>query len=166
MKTLANTKQSGFTLIELLVVVAIIGLLSSVVFAALSSARQRARVAESILELRNVNTAIMSYYAANGSYPVVSGWSGFNSCWGAASVQYIPGIVPTYMPSLPREPLNNTSCNSQYIYSSDGNNYKLIYHDPENCSVVKASYPNLVDPIRDCTTYYAYGFWSPGGVSF
>lgn len=49
-----NKQQSGFTLIELLVVVAIIGILSSIVLAALGSARQRARLTSAQATLSQV----------------------------------------------------------------------------------------------------------------
>jgi len=45
MKIFLNDKRQGFTLIELLVVISIIGLLSSVVLASLSTARSKAQVA-------------------------------------------------------------------------------------------------------------------------
>lgn len=51
-------KSSGFTLIELLVVVAIIGLLSSVVFSSLNSAREKVAVVSIISNLRQVERAL------------------------------------------------------------------------------------------------------------
>ena len=156
--------SSGFTLIELLVVVAIIGILSSTVLASLNDARLKSRTTRSIEDLNQLRTALEMYYNDNGSYPPSSGgWGGLYTCWGTASTNWIVGLVPNYISSLPRSPNNSTDCSNNYIYSSNSADYKLIWHQPEDCAGVKSKYPNLVDPARDC---WAYGFWSPGALSF
>lgn len=65
-----NIKSKGFTLIELLVVVAIISLLSSVVLAAVGEAREKARIAAFVSELRQVQNALELYRTSFGIYPV------------------------------------------------------------------------------------------------
>lgn len=54
-----NRARGGFTLIELLVVVAIIGLLASVVFASLTTARARGRDARRVSDLREMQKVIV-----------------------------------------------------------------------------------------------------------
>ncbi len=60
--------QKGFTLIELLVVVAIIGILASVVLAALGSARMKARDAKFKSEMSQLRNQAEIYFVSNGSY--------------------------------------------------------------------------------------------------
>ena len=157
-------RKNGFTLIELLVVIAIIGILASVVLVSLNSARLKARVTRSLTDLKQLQTALELYYDANGSYPPSSGaWGGYYTCWGTPSTNWIVGLAPTYIQTLPREPRNTTDCGSQYIYYSTGADYKLIYHSPEDCGSVSSKYPTMIDPVRNC---WAYGYWSPGGSGF
>ncbi len=60
----------GFTLIELLVVISIISLLSSVILASLSSARARARDAQRMSNLHEIQTALQLYAADhNNKFP-------------------------------------------------------------------------------------------------
>lgn len=63
-----NNNQKGFTLIEMLVVVAIVGLLSSVVVVGVGGAREKARDAKRIADIRQIQTYLEANYA-NGAYP-------------------------------------------------------------------------------------------------
>lgn len=72
-------KQPAFTLIELLVVISIIGLLSSVVFASIGSARAKARDARRMSDMNEIAKALELYYADHGAYPITNctlGWCG------------------------------------------------------------------------------------------
>ena len=70
MKCLTSKKQKGFTLIELMVVIAIIGLLASVVLAALASSRTSARDASRVQAVKELQKALELYRNANnGNYP-------------------------------------------------------------------------------------------------
>jgi type II secretion system protein G len=63
-------KQRGFTLIELLVVIAIIGILASVVLVGLSSAKEKAKRARTILEINQIKKGLQVYVSDVGHLPV------------------------------------------------------------------------------------------------
>jgi prepilin-type N-terminal cleavage/methylation domain-containing protein len=126
--------KKGFTLIELLVVIAIMGVLSSIIFAGLNSARSKGRDARRVRDLTEVRNALELYYADHGSYPNTGGASNVYMDPGCASsptdpsdqrtADWVPGLAPTYIGELPRDPKPGPA-NSCYMYSSDGTSYTL-----------------------------------------
>jgi len=60
-----NTRRKGFTLIELLVVIAIIGILAAMVFPVFARARESARKAVCLSNVKNIALAIQMYLADN-----------------------------------------------------------------------------------------------------
>ena len=63
-----KTNRSAFTLIELLVVVAIIGILSGLLFPAISKMQERGRIVVCASNLRQLHQAAVNYTAANGNH--------------------------------------------------------------------------------------------------
>ena len=130
-----------------MVVISIIGLLASVVFASLNGVRAKGRDAKRASDIREVSKALELYYDANGQYPPASPWfGGSGNCWGTVTDTWVPNLASNYMPTLPLDP-RPTGCGSVYLYGSNGTDYKLIAHVPENCENGPAK--GLKDPARD-----------------
>ncbi len=119
--------KKGFTLIELLVVIAIISLLSAIVLSALNVSRAKARDTYRFASLKELQNALEAYRNDNGSYPSCTGASGNDLCGAslnpAAYVDFVNALsplVPKYISSIPKDPINNNDLG--YEYSSDTSN--------------------------------------------
>ncbi len=130
--------RSGFTLIELLVVISIIGLLASIVLVSLNSAREKARNAKRVADVRQMMTALELYFNDNNTYPVSPTPTPIKLSAAAAA------LVPTYIGSLPLAPTpiddgnlassqkcSNTDASytwNDYVYQSpNGSTYNLDF---------------------------------------
>src|SRR2546426_8081891 len=80
--------ERGFTLIELLIVVAIIAILAAILIPNFLRARAQAQVAATKGNLKNVATALESYFVDSASYPSPDATS----------------LIPSYTRALPTDP--------------------------------------------------------------
>lgn len=118
----------GFTLIELLIVISIIGILSAVGLTTFPGVFARARDARRIEDSRDITKALQQFYSEKGKYPPSSSTS-CNPGWCSSvsgSSTWIPDLSPTYIPSVPVDPVN-TGGSPELIswYTTDSSDYCL-----------------------------------------
>lgn len=120
--------KKGFTLIELLVVIAIIALLSTLAVVALGSAREKARDAKRLSDIKQVQTALELYYTDKNGYPdgtslVLGGASA--GCLGTAGFAGSGCGTPVYMGQVPNNPLPN---GADYVYTAAAGSYSITFN--------------------------------------
>jgi type II secretory pathway pseudopilin PulG len=118
---------------------------------------------ERLADLKQIQVALEKYRQSRGGYPQSQGFDGLYSRFGYSGEQWIKGLVPEFLDKLPRDPRRNADPANQYLYASDGKDYKLISHSPEDLGYVARTRPELLDPKR---TTFAYGYWSAGAADW
>lgn len=113
-------------------------------------------------DILKVQHALEAFHAAHGCYPASEGWQGVKTLWGKADVDWIPELTPKYIISLPADPRPGGNPEHQYLYFSNGEDYKLIAHGTEDAQAVAKLFPHLIDPKRP----HAYGVWTDGAAEW
>lgn len=119
-------RQKGFTLIELLVVIAIIGLLTTIVLVALSTARAKGRDSKRMAILKQLQTSLEMYFNDNGYYPPVnlastssdSDGCGVSDTWCTLATE-----MSSYMKAFPRDPMGLQDDYKLYYDADLGDSY-------------------------------------------
>ena len=124
-----NRNFRGFTLVELLVVIAIIGILVALLLPAIQSARESARRAQCVNNLKQVGIAFQNYHDTYKQLPI----GAYSCCWGTWQMAILPFIEEKQLADLYQFlPKNFPVFDDRYRYDNDS-----------------AAAPSLTPPMRN-----------------
>jgi len=96
-------KSRGFTLVELIIVIAIIGILTAIVFVNLAEVRKRSRDTKRVSDLSQIQLALALYLDKYRTYP--------------DTIDAMLATGDKFLPSKPLDPYNSTLDGIDYTYS-------------------------------------------------
>jgi len=85
-----SRKSAGFTLVEIITVIAIMGVLSAIVYGSFNSARAQSRDQRKVSDMSGIQLALETYFNQNHEYPT-----------------NLQTLVPQYIPSIPIPPMSD-----------------------------------------------------------
>jgi prepilin-type N-terminal cleavage/methylation domain-containing protein/prepilin-type processing-associated H-X9-DG protein len=149
-------RKSGFTLVELLVVIAIIGVLVALLLPAVQTAREAARRAQCVNNLKQIGLAIINYESAKKNFPL-GRHTGDGSATGecAPSAQIMPEIryqaasgFVMLMPQLEEPALYELANLNKYgLWNDDGaGTYHTLWQTKDAMKVVTTRPSVMVCP--------------------
>jgi len=169
-----NTKR-GFTLIELLVVISIIGLMSSVVLAALNDSRTKARNAERIQGMQEYTKTINLSYDKYGEYPdpgnntttycitdVTDNDASANRCGNSNGVlenATVYGLIREFMPAAKMFPTISTVASWGSPTTFEGPTYRCSVRTGGVCTTSIVVW-YLEGDVPSCSFGATRSFWS------
>jgi prepilin-type processing-associated H-X9-DG protein/prepilin-type N-terminal cleavage/methylation domain-containing protein len=133
-------RARGFTLIELLVIISIIGLLIALLLPAVQAAREAARRAQCVNNLKQLGLALHNYDGSHQTFP-----SGYVSNFNATGDDTGPGWgwAPMLLPQFEQGPLYNAT------------NFNLAIEDPSNLTSRLPLVNNFLCPSDRVEVYWA-----------
>lgn len=109
---------TGFTIVELLIVIIVIGVLTAITVIAFNGMQQRGRDTDRRQGVATIKKALELYKIDNNGYPQCGGGAHVGGTGGSGgSVDVcLAALVPTYIASLPKDPINTINANGTYRY--------------------------------------------------
>jgi prepilin-type N-terminal cleavage/methylation domain-containing protein len=137
-----HPSRRAFTLIELLVVIAIIAVLIALLLPAVQSAREAARRAQCVNNLKQIGIAVHNYHDQVGALP------------GAYLVYNVTSFsaLSMMLPHMEQSPLYN-ALNFSLVYSDPANNTVLM--SDVNTFICPSDFPNPIRARGSQTNYMA-----------
>jgi prepilin-type N-terminal cleavage/methylation domain-containing protein/prepilin-type processing-associated H-X9-DG protein len=163
-----KVRRDGMTLIEILVVVAIISVLIALLLPAVQSAREAARRAQCVNNLKQVGLALANYESTHSSFPLSNALSGVGQ--GPAIVENGWSALARIAPYLEQTNVYNL-VNFNIKYSNIQNSTVIgLKIAAFNCPTEKD--PTPANPVYGISNYavnvgdwYVWGGYAPGSVN-